>query len=453
VSEIEIVIPKRAYLPCYFHLIKDDPEIDIDLLFGGRDSGKSRFVAQRLVQKCLEAPYFRCVLARKVFATIKDSQWQLIKDVVEAWGLGHLFTFKVSPLEIVCANGNKFVCRGFDEPQKIKSLTDASDAWVEEGNQVDQDDLIMLLTTLRTNKAKVKTWITFNPEAETPEFSDFWLYRAFYDDVPDSYANFRHAWRIPAGEDTEVRYNYRSTWTTYRDNPWVTPSRKALLEYMGKLDPYYYKVFTQGRWGNRQVGDPFCYAFDREKHVGDTRHNPSLETVLSFDFNVNPITCGVYQHWEDRAGRRVIRVVESIKLGNSDIYKLCDRLWASYSHANLLVTGDATGKNTTALAMDGVNYYTVIKEKLRLAPSQIKAPPANPKVAENRVLVNAVFSQADVLMDPVRCKELVFDCQNVSVNDVGEIDKGDRANPKKRADHLDHFRYYLNSFHKRILRS
>jgi hypothetical protein len=35
---------------------------------------------------------------------------------------------------------------------------------------------------------------------------------------------------------------------------------------------------------------------------------------------------------------------------------------------------------------------------------------------------------------------------------MGDIEKGDRSNPKKCADHLDHFRYYCNQFHKNILR-
>jgi hypothetical protein len=68
-------------------------------------------------------------------------------------------------------------------------------------------------------------------------------------------------------------------------------------------------------------------------------------------------------------------------------------------------------------------------------------------------LVNAVFYQLPVAIDPVKGKALIFDCENVSVNDMGEIDKGDRSNPRKRADHLDWWRYYCNTFWKHILKS
>src|SRR5688572_8857761 len=102
--EILIKLPIQAFLPCYRPLLKDEiPNIidnlapipvDVDFLWGGRDSGKSRHIAQQLLKSCLELTYFRCVLVRKVFNTIKDSQWQLLKDVAEEWKIDHLFQFK-----------------------------------------------------------------------------------------------------------------------------------------------------------------------------------------------------------------------------------------------------------------------------------------------------------------------------------------------------------------------
>jgi len=130
---------------------------------------------------------------------------------------------------------------------------------------------------------------------------------------------------------------------------------------------------------------------------------------------------------------------------------MLDYIRIKYAGYLLQVTGDATGRNSTALVQDDMNYYTVIMEKLNLSPNQLLVPSINPRVDENRVLVNAAFALADVKMDPVNCQGLIFDCQFVSVNDAGKIEKGDRSNPRKRADHLDNFRYYLNTFHKNLL--
>lgn len=373
----------------------------------------------------------------------------MLKDVATEWGVDHLFTFKVAPLEITCnINGNKFICRGMDEPGKLKSISNPSHCWAEEMNQLERDDFVIIMTSLRYNKGRIKVWCSFNPECDG-DFNEFWLYQSFF---LDKGFNFTSTWDIDVpnpktGEKTVVQFTYQSTHSTYHDNKYCRPERAAFLEQLAVLDPYYYMVFTLGKWGNRKNDDPFCLCYDREKHARKTEWIRTMPLYASFDFNVNPITCGLYQH--DGAK---IRGIESVKLDSSNIYNLCDFVKIKYPKAVLIVTGDATGRNTSALVQDGLNYYTVIKSQFGLASSQIKVPTVNPPVKENRTLVNAVFHQCDVALDPDNCKGLIFDCENVSVTETGDIDKGDRSNPKKRADHLDNFRYYLNTFHKHVLK-
>lgn len=444
-TEIEVQIPIQNYLPCYRHLL--DSTADINFLWGGRDSGKSHFIAQKLIEKCLSADYFRCILIKKAANTIKDSQWQTIKDIVNEWGLNELFQFIENPLQIKCANGNRFLARGCDDIANIKSVKDPSDVWFEEGNQLTLTDFITVVTTLRTNKAEIQQWFSFNPEAPG-DYEDFWLYKNFFENR-DSY-NFTDKWVIDVKDQEPVEVTFTSTHTTYHDNKHVKPVRIAFLEQLAVLDPHYYTVFTEGQWGNIQVGDRYCYCFDRSKHIKPTTLNKAFEVYLSFDFNVNPITCGVYQ-WDEKT--KTIKGIESIKLDKSDIYKLCDYVIAAYPGCMFIITGDATGRNTTAMVQDGINYYTIIKLKLNLSEGQIKVDTVNPDIKENRVLVNSVLHNVNVELDPHRCKHLIFDCENVSVNDMGKIEKGDRSNPKKRSDQLDNFRYFLNRFFKWVLKT
>lgn len=474
--DIEIKFNINAFLRCYKHAVPPQllvnergeliesiakyitPEPDIDFLWGGRDSGKTRHIAMRLIIDCLTLSYFRCILVRKVFNTIHDSQYQQIKDVAIEWGVDHLFKFKESPLEIECTvNNNKFICRGMDDPNKIKSVSNPSHCWIEEGNQLNEDDFIVIMTSLRTNTSRVKTWFSFNPECDG-DYNDFWLYKWFFEPHSDiMYGKIEGKWEmtIPAyttsfgtiAKEKKVYYVYRCTWTTYRDNPYCKPERIAFLLKNAELSEYYSTVFTNGKWGNRKIDDPYCYCYDDATHKRITKATRGLELILSFDFNVNPITCGVYQHLGNK-----IWCIESIKLANSDIYKLCEYIRVNYPGYMIFVTGDATGNNTNALVKDAINYYTVIKTELGLTSAQIKTPTINPPIEENRVLVNAILKWMDVSMHPEKCADLIFDCKNVSVNNIGKIDKGDRANPKKRADHLDHFRYYCNTFHKGALK-
>lgn len=443
-NEVEVVIPKRVYLPCYQHL--NNSTADINFLWGGRDSGKSHYIAQRLIRKCLKAKFFRCIMVKKTSNSIEASQWQTVKDIVEEWGLSGLFTFKKSPLSIECVNGNKFIARGCDDAANLKSIKDPTDVWYEELNQLELTDFITVASTLRSNKVNIEQWGSFNPEA-VGDFEDFWLYKTFFADKSDIYSNFTGTWTIDLPQGEKYDFTYTSTHTTYLDNPHCKPARKAFLLQLAAIDPYYYKVFTLGKWGNVQVGDPFFYAFSIEKHVGKTDLNRSFETILSFDFNNNPLVCGVYQFYNN-----TVYGIESINLKHSDIYKICDYIKVKYRGCLLKVTGDATGRATSALVKDGINYYTVIKEKLSLSMGQLKVHTINPPIEENRMVCNSVLHSVKCSFDPDNCKDLIFDFVNVAVNDIGKIDKGDRANPKKRADHADHFRYFCNTFLKDTLK-
>ena len=92
------------------------------LLYGGRGSGKSRAVAQALVILMLVGRY-RIALVRKVFDTIRDSQLQEIRDVLDGWGLDRYFAYTVTPLKITCKRtGSTCIAKGFDKAEKIKSL-------------------------------------------------------------------------------------------------------------------------------------------------------------------------------------------------------------------------------------------------------------------------------------------------------------------------------------------
>ena len=157
-----INIDSNVFLPCYRHILEPN-DIDIEFIFGGRDSGKSHFTSQKLILDCLQLKYFRCIMIKKTYESIKDSQWQTIKDIVEEWGLSAFFQFKVSPLEIICTNGNKFISRGCDNPTKLKSIRNPSHAWYEEGDQISLEDFTTITTTLRTSIGKVKQYFLFNP--------------------------------------------------------------------------------------------------------------------------------------------------------------------------------------------------------------------------------------------------------------------------------------------------
>jgi len=448
---ITIKVGRDAFLPCYRHLI-DHPAY-LHFLWGGRDSGKSTFIAQILLLECLRSRYFRCILVKKTFESIKDAQWQTLKDIAEEWGISHLFRFTQSPLEITCIpNGNKFIARGCDKPEKLKSIKDPTVAWYEEGNQLSEDDFITVSTTLRSNKQKVKQYFSFNPEVKG-DYRKHWMWQYFKDHTPKGINTFEHSMemkvpiyqedeetgiRTPTGEEHTVSIDYTSTHTTYIDNPFVSSERVALLESLRITSPYYYKTFTQGKWGNREVNSRFAFAFSRDKHLGTPELNPMEIVWLSFDFNVNPISCSVHQHYDGKA-----RTLEMIKLANSDIYQLCKVIRMKYGECTLKITGDATGKARSAISKGNAHYYQVIQEELGLGDFQIEVPAVNPPLEKSGLLVNMFLSKYPYECHEDAASELVYDFENVQQDADGKIRKEDRKDPAQQADAIDTFRYWL----------
>ena len=169
-------------------------------------------------------------------------------------------------------------------------------------------------------------------------------------------------------------------------------------------------------------------------------------TILSFDFNVNPITCVVIQQTPTHDN-----FVECIKLNDSNIYALCDVIRAKYPHAVFMVTGDASGTNNSALTKDKINYYTIIKEQLNLGDGQFKVPSVNPPLVENRVLVNAYLNNAPCIINEDSNDGLIYDLLYVEVDENNKIKKDVRTDKKQQADAMDCFRYYVNTFRREYL--
>ena len=225
------------------------------------------------------------------------------------------------------------------------------------------------------------------------------------------------------------------------DNAFVTDEQKKVWE---RMDERYKRQFVAGDWSNFDMdGNRWAFAYDEQKHVVDSV--PILdnqEIILSFDFNKNPICCSVVQI----PNYSTIRVIETIKLANSDIYELCKVINAKYPKKLFIVTGDASGSNLNAMVADNMNYYKIIREQLMLGIQQFKVPTINPRIAENRVLVNSLLSRGTIMLDRNKTKSLQFDMENVSVLPDGSLKKADRNDPAQQADALDTLRYAANTF-------
>jgi len=226
--------------------------------------------------------------------------------------------------------------------------------------------------------------------------------------------------------------------TTY-DNPYIDPleidSAKA------ELDPLTFACEYMAEDVDLS-NKPFAYCFKRDVHVKPVQYDPGHWLHLSFDFNVDPITCVASQYINGE-----IRFIKEFRLSNSNIHELCDHINVAFQGSAFLITGDASGQARSALTIGNINYYSVIREKLRVGSGQMKVPSINPAISDSQVLTNSILQHHPVYFDPSMV-HTIDDMLYVEVTDTGDIDK---AKDKHRSHLLDAVRYTFNTFYRHLL--
>lgn len=409
------------------------------ILWGSRGSGKSDFATKFLIYKCLNDKYFRFLLVRKVYRTVKNSQWQALVDTIHEMGLTKYFHCTVSPLEIQCFNGNKFIAVGCDDPTKIKSVKDPTGAWYEE-DIVEENDFITITTSIRTMKAdQLLEIFTINPEVKDANYEDNWFYKKFFNGIEAKKRTFKSKVIIKVGEK-EYPLEYVSHHSTYQDNIKHLPeSFMAFLGSLEKSSPYYYEIYTKGAWSNRITGGLFYHCFDRLKHynVYGYKYQPNAALHVTFDFNVMPfVSCAVWQiltRKEDYVANK--KMFDQLsQLYQTDIDKIAiqvDEVVGEYPHNNtpatsrlfrdryqnhyggLIIYGDPAGKHKDTRDENQRNDFDLILKETKQFGPKLKVHEAAPPIVSRGTWINAMlmFGQGGValLWTKDNCKHTVED--------------------------------------------
>lgn len=434
--KIEITVDQEVFLPVYQHLL--DSKNDIEFLYGSRDSGKSRDIAQRLILKCLSDDYFLCPMIRKVANTVKDSQWQMLKSIIEEWGLDPYFDFITHPLEVRCKNGNKFLARGMDDPKKIKSLTNPSCAWIEEGSDLDTEDWVLILTSLRSNHGRTQTWVSFNPDMPT-DYEDTFIYTTFFKGHSELSFSDSLVVDTTAGK-AEIKY--RCTHSTYQDNPYCPPERVFHYENLKNISEYEYLVYAKGLWGKRKTGGEFYNAFNMSQHVKYVPLDIDKIIHVSLDYNVLPYVAIslIYLHKDD-LGIWQIEIFkempcrEPINSAKRAGEHLVGWLKTINYNQTIYTYGDRSTKNRNGIDDDKRSFYDIFIEPLKRNGFKVEDKMAKfaPSVSALGEFVNGIFegsqkfAQISVNAD---CKTIINDYIESKKDKDGSMLKKRITDPK-----------------------
>jgi phage terminase large subunit len=239
------------------------------VLKGGGGSGKSIFAGRKVLERVAENQYHNFLVVRKVARTIRDSCFAQLKTQIYQYFNYEDFKINKSDMSITHKNGNKVLFAGLDDVEKLKSIFDITDIWIEEATEITQDDFDQLDIRCRGIPSDYsQIIITFNPVSIL-----HWLKIRFFDNPPDNCVTHE---------------------STYKDNLFLSPEAINVLKGFQKTNPYYYSVYCLGEWGVtgktvfnaelvtkrlREIEEPKRYRFDYQLSVDVHTMNPVITDI------------------------------------------------------------------------------------------------------------------------------------------------------------------------------
>lgn len=221
-ARIILNLKKSLFNEVYYpHLL--DYSNRYEVYYGGAGSGKSVFIAQKLLVKaCMKKR--KVLIIRKYGTTLKDSVFQLIVDMLKKWCIYDSCKINLSTYTITLPNGSVFLFKGMDDSEKIKSITDITDIWCEEATELSEDEYTQLDLRLRALAGDLQLIVSFNPVSKAN-----WVYKRWFAEAR-AYA------------DTMILK------TTYKDNRFLPDSYISALEEKMNSNPNYYKIYALGEF-------------------------------------------------------------------------------------------------------------------------------------------------------------------------------------------------------------
>jgi phage terminase large subunit len=341
---------------------------------GGAGSGKSIFMAQKMLIRTTCEENHRFLVLRKIGRTCRGSVFQIFKDLIAEYGLGWRFKVNKSEMRFTdTINGNEIICAGLDDPEKIKSVQGITGMWLEEATEFSAEDFDQLDLRIRGKHLKnyVQFLISFNPID-----SNHWLKKRFFD--------------TPASDVVAVT-------TTYKDNLFLDDAYIRVLEERMAKNPYMYAVYVLGNWGQVNRGGEFYKTFNWGAQVRTKQYDPDATLHITFDFNVNPyVTLNVWQVYKEGAVTEAYQIDEITLPSPRNRTREAAREFARRYKGHLAgvrVYGDPAGRAEDTRSEKGHNDFTVIMSELKDFRNVIKCVKKSaPKVGERGEFVNAVFN-------------------------------------------------------------
>lgn len=357
-------------------------ESDILLFYGAYGSGKSIFVADKMLNQCLTAKYFRGYFGRKVLDTVRGTIFQTFVDRIKELKRENDFIFSEAPngsMHIRCRhNGNMLIPFGANDPQSLKSIKDPTHFILEEMDQFSFDDFGLFYSRLRTDKAKTQLIGMFNTDRL---YQSHWIRKMLFE---GQFAD--QVFKLKAG---------------FRENVFINPEEyEKKLRLISGGNAAKFNAIANGEMALIRTGSEFWKQFDETRHVKPAPYLSGKTVHVTLDENVTPyVTAAI---WQVDTEAKQLRQVHELPCKSPDnnapkaAAKLVDWLRSvNYSDVVFLYGDPSAGKRSTIDA-NNRSFYDKFIEVLRDAGYTVtsRVQRSAPEVALSAAFINGIYESS-----------------------------------------------------------
>lgn len=329
---INLTLKRSIFNDTYYpHLV--DYSKRYEVYYGGAGSGKSVFIAQKLITKACASPR-KILVIRKYGTTLRDSVVELVKSMLKKWQIYQYCKMNETTFTLTLPNGSVFLFKGLDDEEKLKSIADVTDIWVEEATEISESEFTQLDLRLRALAGNLQLIVSFNPVSKVN-----WVYtRWFKEDA------------VYDRDATMIIH------TTYKDNKFLPAEYIAALEEKILSNPTYYKIYALGEFASL---DKLVFNNWKVQEFDNAEIKGELMVGLDFGFvnDVTALTASVMDNENKRI--YIFKEWNALNKTNDEIAEVIKSLGFSKSH---IIADAAEPKSIEEIKRKGVARIKACKK-------------------------------------------------------------------------------------------
>jgi len=395
---------------------------DIALYQGGYGSGKTFCGSLLGILLALKYPGITGLVGALTYPLVRDTTLKTYFEHLDNSGFkqGIHYEFKSSECKLLFHNGSEILFRHMEEPNKLKSLN-LGFIELEEMSDIPESTFKMLLGRLRQTikpewKSKGFQYRLFGHT--NPEPNKGWIYKHFVEQKPK---------------------NYRLIIAPTTQNTFLSPDFVDSLKEA--YDEQYFKINVLGEFGDYTSG-LIVKGFSSE-NIKDLHYQAELPLHLTWDFNVDPMSC-ILAHKTDSS----VFYFDEFVLENATTETTIREILKKYpAHkGDIIINGDASGDNRSTQSK--YSNYTIMKNILseHYPDKKIKFhlrsfnPPIKHRIAAFNAMVKDYNGKRRLFIDK-RCERLLFNIYNLKYKvgtDIVDVPTYSQIKNEKSLKFLEH---------------